>query len=81
MTMTFHSQAPSLTALDVNHGDAGLEIERLMFNPAYLDPQNPLHERAVTDVNVRLELLVGDAAYKPQQGFPTMSFTTKQEDK
>jgi hypothetical protein len=75
-TMSFRSDDPSLNALDVDHPNIdGYSAERLMFHPAYLDRNHPLHARAVSDVRAHFERLYGTGAM-PSGSSPTMSFDT-----
>ena len=75
-SFTFHSDDPSLHALDVDHPNLdGYTAERLMFHPAYLDRNHPLHARAVSDVRAHFERLYG-TGNTPSGGSQTMSFDT-----
>lgn len=75
-TMSFLSEDPTLHALDVDHGQLGLEVERIMASPAYWDQSHPLHMRAVSDVTARLSVIHGQRPVEGGQPFAPMTIYT-----
>jgi hypothetical protein len=74
-TMSFQTDDPCLNSLDVDHGEHGRAIERIMNRPEYWDRNHPLHLRALSDVRAHHEILYGTGAMASASS-PTMAFNT-----